>query len=611
MSRWREVTLGEIATVGAGNSAPQDKALFEGGVHPFIRTADVGQVRFGEIDSSRDYLNERGIKKLKRFERGTILFPKSGASTFLNHRVIMEVDGYAASHLATIKADNDIADDRFLLYYLSTVKAQDLIQDHKYPSLNLPVIRGIQVALPPLAEQKRIVSLLDAAFAAIDTATTHAQQNLTNARELFESHVHRQLRNAESAYTSRLIGDVCELYQGLAINKNSKHLIVAESALPLLRICDLRDGTAEQFVAPIGFPKNAEVFPHDIIYTRTGQIGMVFRGRRGVLHNNSFKIVPSTEIDADYLYWWLQEPEFRNRIVDLASRAAQPDITHRLFKSQSIVVPPLAVQRRAAESIARLRHCADQLAALYTRKLELLAELKQSILHKAFSGELTADAEAAGEVAETAAPIPFPAVVDGISTTDLHAAVLALAYRRHEAAGRLDDFGHVKGEKIAHMIEAHVGIDLGRDPVKDAAGPNDFPHLKKVEHRARMAGFFSVKRRGRRYELSPLAGFDRLVNRARERLDDRLAEVEQLIGLMLPMDTIRAEIFATVYAAWNNLLLDGREPSDEQIVREARENWHRDKLDIPRERFFKAIEWAREKGFVPRGMGKRVVERPR
>ena len=37
------------------------------------------------------------------------------------------------------------------------------------------------------------------------------------------------------------------------------------------------------------------------------------------------------------------------------------------------------------------------------------------------------------------------------------------------------------------MVEAHLGIDLGRTPVKDAAGPNDYPHLKRVEYRARKA----------------------------------------------------------------------------------------------------------------------------
>src|SRR5687767_1587858 len=101
---WPAKSLGEIAAIGAGNSAPQDKKLFEAGTNPFFRTSDVGRVRFGELNDASDYLNEHGTKGLRQYPKGTILFPKSGASTFLNHRVIIGVEGYVSSHLATIVA---------------------------------------------------------------------------------------------------------------------------------------------------------------------------------------------------------------------------------------------------------------------------------------------------------------------------------------------------------------------------------------------------------------------------------------------------------------------------------------------------------------------------
>jgi hypothetical protein len=198
----------------------------------------------------------------------------------------------------------------------------------------------------------------------------------------------------------------------------------------------------------------------------------------------------------------------------------------------------------------------------------------------------------------------------GISTTDLHAGILALSQQFHEKGGKLEDFGHVKAEKVAHMIEAHLGIDLGRIPMKDAAGPNDFPHLHKVEHRARKANFFDFKRvEGSAYRIHKLRGFDRLIEKTRATLGGRTHEVDNLLKLMLPMQTQEAEIFSTVYAAWNNLLLDGKRPTDEEIVIEARENWHREKLKISRERFFDAIVWMRENAMVPEGKGKRVPKK--
>jgi hypothetical protein len=68
---------------------------------------------------------------------------------------------------------------------------------------------------------------------------------------------------------------------------------------------------------------------------------------------------------------------------------------------------------------------------------------------------------------------------------------------------------------------------------------------------------------------------------------------------------------ATLYAAWNNLLLQGQTPDDEAIVQEARENWHASKLKIERDKFFKGLEWMRLKGLVPTGNGRYVGARIR
>ena len=153
-----------------------------------------------------------------------------------------------------------------------------------------------------------------------------------------------------------------------------------------------------------------------------------------------------------------------------------------------------------------------------------------------------------------------------------------------------------------------MGIDLERAPYKDAAGPNDYAHLKKVESRARKAGWFEVRQaqNSKAYVFSRLRGFDALVDKTTAILGDRLSEVDALLKLLLPMNTRQVEIVATLYAGWNNLLLSGQTPSDEEIVYESRENWHTDKLNIERDKFFKALSWMREHGLVPMGRGRYV-----
>jgi type I restriction enzyme S subunit len=150
--------LVEVAKISAGNSAPQAKNAFKNGVIPFIRTSDVGQIHKGEISDSRDMLPRESISKFKLFPAGTILMPKSGASTFLNHRVKTLREAAISSHLAGIVANPEIIREDYLYHYLTLVDARDLVQDASYPSLNLGQIGGIQIPVPPLAVQDDIVA---------------------------------------------------------------------------------------------------------------------------------------------------------------------------------------------------------------------------------------------------------------------------------------------------------------------------------------------------------------------------------------------------------------------------------------------------------------------
>lgn len=184
---WQTKKLGEVCNIGAGNSAPQKKEFFISGRHPFFRTSDVGAVHLGEVEKPIDYLNDKGIIGLKLFNKDTILLPKSGASTFLNHRVIMAVDGYVSSHLAAIKTNGKELNNKFLFYFLLGIKAQDLIQDHKYPSLNLSVIENIEISFPPLPEQQSIVAKLDALSAETKKLEVIYKKKLMDLEELKKS----------------------------------------------------------------------------------------------------------------------------------------------------------------------------------------------------------------------------------------------------------------------------------------------------------------------------------------------------------------------------------------------------------------------------------------
>ena len=162
--KWPMVKLGEVADVSAGDGAPQGNEHFAGGTIPFFRTSDVGKVHIAaDLRESRDKLTKKVVidRKLTIWPKTTILFPKSGASTFLNHRVMLGCPGVVSSHLATIVANAEKILPLFLFHLVCRIDAHSLTEDQNYPSLRLGDLERIEIPLPPLDEQERIVAELE------------------------------------------------------------------------------------------------------------------------------------------------------------------------------------------------------------------------------------------------------------------------------------------------------------------------------------------------------------------------------------------------------------------------------------------------------------------
>jgi type I restriction enzyme M protein len=172
-SSYPHVRLEEVTRVTSGNSAPQGDEYFAGGEFAFIRTSDVGAVHLSDnFVGSADKVNAKAITELRLelFPSGTILFPKSGASTFLNHRVVMGAPAYVSSHLACIICDESQAIPKFVYHLLCRVDAREITPDQAYPSLRLSEIGAIQIPLPPLEIQKEIVTEIEGYQKVIDGA---------------------------------------------------------------------------------------------------------------------------------------------------------------------------------------------------------------------------------------------------------------------------------------------------------------------------------------------------------------------------------------------------------------------------------------------------------
>lgn len=386
--------LTELAIVSSGNSAPQREDSFANGLYPFFRTSDAGRIHIGMIESSVDRLNKKGIKGLKLFPKGTILFPKSGASTFLNHRVMLGVDGYVSSHLATIVADEELLNKFFLFYFLRTIDAKNLVQESKYPSLKVSDIEVIEIPFPPLPEQKRIVKILDEVFVGIEKAKENTEKNLRNLRELFEACLRETFQNNHT-WEKKLLGDAVKWKGGgtptttNASYWNGNIPWVSPKDMKTKNVVDSIDHISEIAIQhsatsliPVG---SVLIVVRSGILARTIPIAV---SRAPLTLNQDMKaLVPDSDLDTDFLYYILLNAE-RSLLSFVTKGATVHRLQTETLKNLEIPIPSMAKQKEIVMRLDALSVQTKKLEALYKQKLSDLDELKKSVLKKAFSGEL-------------------------------------------------------------------------------------------------------------------------------------------------------------------------------------------------------------------------------
>jgi type I restriction enzyme S subunit len=408
---WVTRPLGDIAVVGAGNSAPQDKALFAGGKYPFFRTSDVGRIHIGTAYESEDQLNEKGIQRLTLYPANTILIPKSGASTFLDHRVMLGVDGYVSSHLATVQAKLDVVDTKYLFYFLLTVEARSLGVDTAYPTLSLAQVNAINITLPPLPEQQGIVAILDEAFAGLATATANAEKNLKNAHELFDSYLNSVFEKNNKEWHTRSLEELCEADRVITygVIKLGKEI---PDGVPCLRTSNVRWLRVETDGIKRISPALSNEFRRTIL--RGGEVLVNVRGTLGgvavVAHDmkgwnvsREVAVVPvdARSIEPAYLAYFIGTRQSQSWLTDMQKGLAYVGINIADLRTLPISFPDRGKQIKLIEQFQRLSAESRRLEAMYASKLSQIDELRQSIMQSAFAGELTSPpSQAIKEAAE-------------------------------------------------------------------------------------------------------------------------------------------------------------------------------------------------------------------
>ena len=299
--------------------------------------------------------------------------------------------------LAAIRNGNGL-NRNFLFYFL--LSKQDEIcgtEGAVFASTNKNDIQQIEIAVPAPSEQQRIVGILDEAFEGIATAKANAEKNLHNARALFESHLQSVFTQRNEGWVEKRLGEICERVSVGHVGPTSEFYCDQAEGILFLRSQNVRRGRLDwdgvQYVTKEFHRRlrKSQLRAGDLLFVRVGaNRGDCCSVPNDVGEINCANIVFArpTEGNATYLERYCESSPGRAQLLGMTTGSAQGVINTSSVAELVLPIPPLLEQKRIVDSLNELQDNTQRLESIYQQKLVALDELKKSLLHQAFTGQL-------------------------------------------------------------------------------------------------------------------------------------------------------------------------------------------------------------------------------
>ena len=293
----------------------------------------------------------------------------------------------------------------YLYYFLNQASIRKLGEDTMDGSVGLKRIQKIfyedtEIPLPPLSEQKRIVALLDELLSRIDKARENIEKNIENTEDLYQSKAENIFSESDAESTARKLKDVC------IIRPPKKEVIGKLSPDTVVSFAPMEDlGINQKYLQPTKEKSLSEVSgsytyfsDNDVLLAKVtpcfenGKVGIARNLKNSVGFGSSEYIVyrPKEGLLPEYLYYFFNRESVRKTGEgSMDGSVGLKRIQKIFYENIEIPLPPLSEQQKIVEELDALEKQRSVLTELYTKKLQALDELRNSVLEKAFRGELT------------------------------------------------------------------------------------------------------------------------------------------------------------------------------------------------------------------------------
>lgn len=397
---WKFIKIGSICKTGAGGTPLKSKKeYYENGTIPWLRS---GEVNNRNITKCKISITKEGLNN-------------SSAKLFPPRTVLIAMYGATAGEVGVLNFEcstnqavcgifpNKLFIPEFLYYFFLDFKNELVSQavGNAQPNISQAKIKDTLVPHISIKEQKQIVAKLNKAFTAIDKAKTNIEQNIANAKELYDNWLQSQFENPKKCWHNKKWGDLCLFVRGPFGGSLKKSMFKEEGYVIYEQKHAIHDhfNQLRYFIDEEKFNKmiRFEVKPGDIIMSCSGvtlgRVAVIPENiKRGIINQALLKLTPNDEISVHFLKYWMRSNVFQNIIFEHSGGAAIPNVpAAKILKEILIPVPELREQNEINSQIELMLKSKNDIIENYQTKLSSLEELKKSLLQKAFSGELTSE----------------------------------------------------------------------------------------------------------------------------------------------------------------------------------------------------------------------------
>ncbi len=390
---WSQKKLRDVCELINGRAYSKPELLSEG-KYPVLRVGNF-------FTNNHWYYSDMELHADKYCDDGDLLYAWSasfGPRIWTGGKVIFHY------HIWKVRPDTDRIDKNFL-YYFFMWDTDQIKADQGAGTTMIHVSKGSMedriIYVPPLPEQQRIVALLDEAFDGIATAKANAEKNLKNARELFESHLQSVFTQRAEGWVEKRLDDIIES-NIIGLTKSSRdqgpekayryvkmNNITRDNRFDITRY--VRVDVSNEELRKFHLKDGDFLFNTRNSYELVGK-SCLFENDSDdfvLFNNNIMRIRFNHGVVAQFVLFAFSSSRVAEKLNSLKSGTTNVSaIYHKDLKSVPIPIPSFEVQRNVVADLTALSEETQRLEALYRQKLAALDELKKSLLHKAFNGEL-------------------------------------------------------------------------------------------------------------------------------------------------------------------------------------------------------------------------------